>query len=182
MRAAAARAFARGRRANLVRTWVRGFAPGAIWGKPCQYYFLSYQLKDAPCAMDKRSLTATATADTRRLLDALLGNFPRGEWSAILTRDVRPHRAPSPHRSGCQSALNTDLVSAFKIESPYERNACETSFSLTKSLSVNNVFAGFAAAAPQGDGGGGEVMQGEGIRGCLFIADLELAEEIEPAV
>ena len=28
----------------------------------------------------------------------------------------------------------------------------------TKSLSVNNIFAGFTAAALQGDGGGGEVM------------------------
>ena len=40
----------------------------------------------------------------------------------------------------------------------------------------------FAAAVPQGDGCGGEVIQGEGVRGCLFIADLELAKEIEPAV
>lgn len=40
-----------------VRTWVRGFAPGAIRGKPCQYCFAPYQLKDSPCAMDKRNLT-----------------------------------------------------------------------------------------------------------------------------
>lgn len=38
---AAARAFASGRRANRVRTWVRKFAPGAIWGKPCQYCLLA---------------------------------------------------------------------------------------------------------------------------------------------
>ena len=37
-------------------------------------------------------------------------------------------------------------------------------------------------APAEGDGGGGEVMQGEGIRGCLFVTDLELAEQIEPAV
>ena len=51
-----------------------------------------------------------------------------------------------------------------------------------KNLSVNNIFSIFASAAVKCDCCGGEMMQGEAVCGFLFIANLELAEVVEPAV